>query len=66
MTDRIVIDPHPGLVDRVACWLFPWLSSEAAAARSGQPAVVKGPSRCADAKIGSPAAEAAIELEAGL
>jgi hypothetical protein len=64
MTDRIVIDPHPGLVDRVACWLFPWLSPEVAAARSGQPAVVKGPGYCADAKIGS--AEASAEIEIGL
>ena len=41
MTDRIVLDPHPGLVDRLACWLFPWLSPEAAAARSGQTPVIK-------------------------
>jgi hypothetical protein len=66
VTDRIVIDPNPGLVDRIACWLFPWLSPEAAAARSGQPAVVKGPGRCADARIGSPAAEASAEVEIGL
>ena len=64
MTDRIVIDPNPGLVDRLACWLFPWLSPEAAAERSGQPAVVKGADHCADAKIGS--AEASAELEIGL
>jgi hypothetical protein len=25
MTDRIVIDPHPGLTDRIAMALFPWL-----------------------------------------
>ena len=66
MTDRIVIDPHPGLVDRVAEWLFPWLGAEAAAARSGQPVAVKGPGLCADAKIGSPAAEASAEIEIGL
>jgi len=66
MTDRIVIDPHPGVVDRLAEWLFPWLGAEAAAARSGQPAVVKGPGHCADAKIGSAAAEAAVEIEIGL
>ena len=66
MTDRIVIDPNPGLVDRVAEWLFPWLGAEAAAARSGQPAVVKGPGRCADAKIGSADAEASAEIEISL
>jgi hypothetical protein len=66
MTDRIVIDPHPGLVDRFAEWLFPWLGAEAAAARSGQPAFVKGPGHCADAKIASPDAEASVEIELGL
>jgi hypothetical protein len=66
VTDRIVIDLHPGLVDRVAEWLFPWLGAEAAAVRSGQPAVVKGPGHCADAKIGSPGAEASAEIEISL
>jgi hypothetical protein len=64
VTDRIAPDPHPGLVDRIAYWLFPALSPEAAAARSGQPVTVKGPGRCADAKIGS--AEASAEIEIGL
>ena len=66
MTDRIAPDPHPGLVDRIAYWLFPALSPEAAAARSGQPAFVKGPGHCADAKIASPDAEASVEIELGL
>ena len=66
MTDRIAPDPHPGLVDRIVYWLFPALSPEAAAARSGQPVTVKGPGRCADAKISSPDAEAAAEIEIGL
>ena len=66
MTDRPVIDPHPGVVDRLAEWLFPWLGAGAAAARSGQLAAVKGPGRCVDARIGSPAAEPSIEIEAGL
>jgi hypothetical protein len=55
MTDRIVLNPHPGLVDRVAEWLFPWLGPEAAAARSGQPVTIKA----ADA-------EASAEIEIGL
>lgn len=56
MTDRTVIDPHPGLVDRIAELLFPWLGPEAAATRSGQPAAVIGPR----------GAEPAIEIEIGL
>ena len=51
MTDRIVIDPNPGLTDRLACWLFPWLSAEAAAARSGQPAEAKAADAEASAEI---------------
>jgi hypothetical protein len=31
MTDRITIDPHPGLVDRIAETLFPWLYPSPAA-----------------------------------
>ena len=55
MTDRPAIDPNPGLVDRLAELLFPWLGPEAAA-RSGQPAAVIGPR----------GAEPAIEIELGL
>jgi hypothetical protein len=31
VTDRIVIDPDPGLIDRIADALFPWLRSSKAA-----------------------------------
>jgi hypothetical protein len=31
MTDRIAIDPHPGLTDRIAEALFPWLNPSQAA-----------------------------------
>lgn len=31
MTDRIAIDPHPGLTDRIAEALFPWLKPSPAA-----------------------------------
>jgi hypothetical protein len=38
MTDRIERDPHPGLVDRIADALFPWLVElrEAAAERQAE------------------------------
>ncbi len=31
MTDRIIIDPAPGLADRIAEALFPWLRPSPAA-----------------------------------